>query len=147
MPRLLELKKLYEQVRSEEAEYWDELRQTLRELLNSLASELGLDPRLHIGMNLGFIDEKGQFKRESSDNLPRKNLSLNFAVQLVLDIHESVIPPNLVTTEWSLRGVRDGISLTGENGKLTVYDDVRGAAKHMTTAFEAKISSYSPYTR
>lgn len=145
MRGLTDLKALYKQVQREQISYWSDLAKTLQSVYEELIAELGLDQQMPMGLHQGAVNESGHFERKTSANLPRDKRSIHFALQVVLSTEESINPPNLLVTQWSIKGVRDGFSLTGEDGRETVYDDPASAAKSILKAFEYKLSKFSPY--
>ncbi|UVE47721.1 hypothetical protein KS461_10740 [Pseudomonas chlororaphis] len=147
MPKLGELQRLYEQVRQEEQNYWKELRETLRDVLDGLAQALGLDPKLPLFLHLGVINSDGKFCRASIDQLTGQDLYLKFALQVVLSQEASLIPPNVIETEWSLRDTRDGMELIHTGDRVTSFEDSAAAAMYVTQVIEKKIASFSPYNR
>lgn len=143
--RLGELINLYQQVRKDKDGYWDDLQKQFDGLLRTLVSELGLDDKIHPQFHVGILNSNGEFERQSSSSLPRNDGWIDFAIRLVLDIKESVEPPNLVVTKWSIRGARDGFYLKGQDGKGFTYEDPRRAAQCILKRFEDDLREYSPY--
>ncbi|UVL70614.1 hypothetical protein [Pseudomonas protegens] len=147
MRGLGDLQRLYKTVQQEHVSYWSDLQNTLSSVYEELRALLGIEKSLPVGLNYGYLGEDGVFVRESTDNLPKDNQSIRFALQVVLDSKESINPPNLLVTSWSILGVREGVSLTGETGTEAVYEDSAAAAEAIMKAFENKLSKYSPYIR
>lgn len=147
MPSFKELSKLYSQIREEEQNYWEKLTEDVRHLIKAVSQELGLDAKLHLGLNLGQVDSAGHFSRNSPDQLPREGQQINFALQLVLDIKDSTAPPNLLVTSWIIKGLREGVSLAEATGKEWHYSSFEGAAEAVTKAFEKQIQGYSSYSQ
>ena len=147
MSTLGELQSRYAQVRQEELNYWSNLQQTLRDIFGCLAVDLGLDPLNPLLMSLGIVNKEGIFRHASVEQITRNELSLEFALQIVLSQVENLIPPNLIRTEWSLRVTKNGIQLTPKGGRIISFEGADAAAKHINKVFEQTISSFSPYIR
>lgn len=147
MRGLGDLRRLYKTVQQEHVSYWSDLQNTLSSVYEELRILLGIEKSLPVGLNYGYLNDDGVFVRESTDNLPKDNHSISFALQVVLDIKDSTNPPNTLVTSWSILGIREGVSLTGETGTEVVYTDPASAAKAIMKAFENKLSKYSPYIR
>ena len=145
MASLKELQNLYLQVCEEERDYWQELRNTLKDVHRSFAFLLELNPENPILMSIGVINPEGKFIHTDIDQLPKTDRSLEFTLQVILAQVKTEVPPNLISTSWSIRGAREGVALNEKGGRDKLFDSPDDSAKFIARVFKEKISKFSPY--
>lgn len=145
MATLGQLQRLFSVVAEEEQRYWSDLIQLVDDLCEQIGVTLGIHHTASELMSIGLVNTDGKFIKASSSRLKRVERDIEFAVQVVLSQQQSLVPPNILISEWLIKQTSVGIQLTSKDGGISLFNDVEDVAAHIADVFELMITSHSPY--
>ncbi|MNJ28506.1 hypothetical protein D3C77_230440 [compost metagenome] len=145
MATLGQLQMMYAEIAEQEKRYWSDLVQLVDDLRVRIGVALGVNSNHSELMAIGLVRGDGQFVKAAASQLKRDKRELEFAVQVILSQQASLLPPNVLVSQWSIKQTSAGIQLSNKDGGISQFDDIKDVAAHITDVFELNIKSYSPY--